>query len=476
MVVRVDSPALKVILIKKVKNQAGKSARYQGPQKTIDLAPWLTDDASVSISRQINAPAGTFQITLSDRAVLHAGTMDSLYGVVEPMDMVEIRMARKPSDYPVGVLPLVFRGIVSTIGRDETIGQDGRPRRTIAIGGHDWGKFFNMIQTRWYKGNPLNEDWLSSWRMQAINNIQFQITTAAETVESLINNVANKFIRKMPGSDMPEFTVDVSMTDPADKVFPQGFQTLPGGTLWTYLQTFGDLGPFYEMFIEDEEAAPKLVYRKPPFLTILMEPVYLARPEIILIDPVNITRISVSRSDSDVANWWWIDHQRLSMIQGQMATWYEMSASDSNPFLDTPNTDRLLYGNRPMEVVSHHGFMHQSAKEEQVNQETLDMIAYSRAKRLKLQAANKDNVIFESGQLTMAGNEAVKVGRSLVFDRGGHTATYYVQGVSHTFQPFRSFTTTVNFVRGTGFAVRTTDEIGTKHPYLSEIGHGPYEG
>lgn len=478
MAVRVDTPQLQVILQKKVKNQAGKSARYQGPQGTLDLAPWLTEDASVSVSRQINAPAGTFQISLADRPVFHDGTMDSLYGIVEPMDMIEIRMARNASDYSQGgsaLLPLIFRGIVSTVAREESMCQDGKPRRFVAIGGHDWGKFFNIIQNRFFKGNPLNQDWISSWHMQSINGIPFQIMTAAETIKSLIDNIANKFINKMPGADMPTFTVDVSGADNADKVFPQGFQTLSGGTLWNYLHTFGDLGPFYELFIEDEEAGPKIVYRKPAFTTAEGEVVYSTRPDAVVIDPVNITRISASRTDADVANWWWIEHRRLAMIQGQLATWYEMSEHDANPFLDTPNTDRLLYGLRPMEVASNHGFMHQSAKGHVVDQETIDMISYSRAKRLKLQAANKDNLVFESGQITMAGNEKVKVGQHLVVDRGGEVAAYYTQAVTHTFQPFRAFTTSVSYTRGTGFIVRAAnDMIGTKHPYLSEIGHAPY--
>ncbi len=478
MAVRVDTPQLQIILQKKVKNQAGKSARYQGAQGTLDLAPWLTEDASVTITRQINAPAGTFQISLTDRAVFHDGTMDSLYGVVEPMDMVEIRMARNASDYSSGgaKLPLVFRGIVSTIARDESMGQDGKPRRSIAIGGHDWGKFFYVIQNRWFKGNPLNENWISSWHMQTINDIQFQIMTAGETIKSLVDNVANKFIRQLPGADMPEFTVDASGADDADKVFPQGFQTLSGGTLWSYLQTFGDLGPFYELFIEDEEAGPKIIYRKPAYTTAEGKVVYNKRPDAVVIDPVNITHIAVSRSDSDVANWWWIDHRRLALIQGQTATMFEMPANDINPFLDTPNTDRHLYGLRPMEVVSNHGFMHQSEKASVVNQDNQTMLDYSRAKRLKLQDANKDNLVFENGQMTMAGNEKVKVGQQLLVDRGGEVSAYYAQSVTHTFQPFRSFTTTVGFLRGTGFVVRSANDlIGTKHPYLSEIGHGPYE-
>ena len=482
MTVRVDTPQLQVTLKKVVRNQSGKSVRYQGAQTEFDLTRWLTEESSVSVTRQINSPAGSFHITLTDRVVVHGATMDSLYGIVEPMDVVEIRMARRPHEYAkdgkVG-LPLVFRGIVSTIGRDEAMGQDGKPRRTITIAGQDWGKFFQIIQNRWYKGASLASDWMSAWRMQVQHGIAAETMEAGDIVASLLEKVGNKFISdlKVGTSSIPLFTWDVSGADPVDKVFSQGFQALPGGSLWTYLQTFGDLGPFYELFIDDEEAAPKVVYRKPGFLTAYGEPVYGVRPDAIIVEPVDITRLSISRSDADVANWWWIDHQRLLFLTGQRAVRMQLGA-DGNPFLpaDHPNASPAIYGNRPMEVVSHHGYMSPGGDAAVVDAQTQNYLTYCNAKRLKLQAANKDNVVFESGQITMAGNEAVKVGRNLLVDRNGQAATYYVQGVTHTFQPYRAFTTQVNFIRGTGFVVRSSnDEIGTRHPYLSEIGRGPYE-
>jgi hypothetical protein len=84
--------------------------------------------------------------------------------------------------------------------------------------------------------------------------------------------------------------------------------------------------------------------------------------------------------------------------------------------------------------------------------------------------------MLESGQITMAGNERVKVGRGLYLSRGGNTGYYYAQSVVHNFQPFRSFTTSVSFSRGTGFLARQESRFGAGvRPYLAEIGRGPYE-
>jgi hypothetical protein len=478
MTVRVDNPAIVVELLKVARLSKGEITRQSGGQRRIDLSGWLTEDASVTVSRSINEAAGTFQITLSDRPVPHAmGGFDSLYGVVEPMDVIEIRMARRPHEYEsAGKLPLVFRGLVTGISRDESMGQDGRPRRIVSVSGQDFGKFFQIIQNRYYRGGTNAADWLSNFRMMIVNDIPYLTMTAGEMVTLLINNIANAFIRRIGSAAIPVFTVDASGADPVDKVYPQGVAAMPGGVLWTYLQQFGDLGPFYELYIDDEEAGPKVVYRKPPFITGGGQSVYGLFPEGVVIDPVDITRLSVSRSDADVANWFWVEHPHMMFVQGLQAVWMNLSTQEQSPFVDTPSTDRALYGERPMEATSHHGStVTPGAEANTNNRETVDYLTYQTTKRVNLQQANKDNVLFESGQIVMAGNERVKVGRGLYVRRGESTSFYYAQSVTHNFQPFRAFTTTVNFTRGTGFLARAPSEFGPGVlPYLDEIGPGPY--
>lgn len=479
MTARVDTPAIKVELLKVARLKDGETVRQAGGQSRIDLSGWLTEDASVTCSRQINEAAGSFQITLSDRPVPHAmGGYDSLYGVVEPMDVVEIRMARRPHEYTSdGKLPLVFRGLVTGISRDESMGQDGRPRRIVSVSGQDFGKFFQIIQNRYYRGSSTAADWLSIMRMMVMNNIPYLTMSSGEMVALLVKNIANAFIGRIGSDAIPMFTVDASGADPVDKVYPQGVVNLPGAVLWGYLQMFGDLGPLYELFIDDEESGPKVVYRKPPFVTAGGESVYGLYPEGLVIDPVDITRLSVSRSDTDVANWFWIDHTRMMSGSGVNQIWLALSHQDQSEFTGGPSSDKTLYGERPMETTSNHGAsVTPGAEAGLVAAEATDFIAYQTSKRKKLEKANQDNVLFESGQITMAGNERVKVGRGLYVKRGENTNFYYVTSVTHNFQPFRAFTTTVSFNRGTGFLARAPSEFGPGvRPYLSEIGHGPYE-
>lgn len=409
-----------------------------------------------------------------------------MYGIVEPMDVIEIRMARQPHEYANTSahpelksvkLPLIFRGIVSETRHDELMGQDGKPRRTVSIMGHDWGKFLQIIQIKFVKGNPISLDYLSGMFQQHFG-IQYAILPAPDIISQLTLGFVNSFLKKYdcPNIIVP-FDVDVSGADRTDMVMPQGPGAFPTGTLWEYYHTFGDLGPFYEMFVDDGEDKPTLVYRKPQFLTASGETVYTTKPEIIKIDPVTVQRINASRTDSNVANWFWVDLYRNSLITGPTAMWNQLSDNAYSAIIDTPNTSPTLYGIKTMEVRSNHGALYQGSKKEQGSQDEMAFRAYAARKIEQLRNANKDNVLFESGSIVMAGNEKVKVGRQLEIKRGRNVNQYYVQSVIHSFQPFRAFTTSVQFIRGTGFINRSTNDAqGIKNPYLEDVGRGPYEG
>jgi hypothetical protein len=120
--------------------------------------------------------------------------------------------------------------------------------------------------------------------------------------------------------------------------------------------------------------------------------------------------------------------------------------------------------------------MRQGATEAEVKEDERNFTEYNTKKTARLKLANQDNVVFENGSIVMQGNERVKIGRNVRIQRGKSINLYYAQRVTHSFQPFRSFTTTVGFIRGTGFINRSSnDQIGIDSPYLEEIGRGVYD-
>ena len=65
----------------------------------IDLTPFLGEGGGVQIAKSVREEAGAFSLTMIDRPYNGRQWMESLYGLIEPMDMVEIRMAHNPADY-----------------------------------------------------------------------------------------------------------------------------------------------------------------------------------------------------------------------------------------------------------------------------------------------------------------------------------------------------------------------------------------
>src|SRR5689334_2922719 len=94
------------------------SERFSGQKTSIDLKPFLGEHGSVQVSKNIREPAGSFVITLTDMVSVDA--QDSLYGLIEPMDVVEIRIAADAYK-SVAQIPIMMRGFVSEITRDEAM-------------------------------------------------------------------------------------------------------------------------------------------------------------------------------------------------------------------------------------------------------------------------------------------------------------------------------------------------------------------
>lgn len=89
----------------------------------------------------------------------------------------------------------------------------------------------------------------------------------------------------------------------------------------------------------------------------------------------------------------------------------------------------------------------------------------------QLRDMNRDNTLWEDGDLTMAGYEDAKCGQEVLVRRGGFTWRAYVTGVSHTIRALADWTTTLTLVRGTAFIERVRRKEGAM---LQEVGRGPY--
>ena len=478
------NPQLQVILKKTVRARDGYVDRFQGAQAEIDLSPYLGETSTVTTQKGINQPAGGFTIRVGDRLYPAqrqvAGAVDSLYALVEPMDVIEIRMRRAPG---TGNAPLVMRGLVSTVRESEAMGENGAPQRFVTIQGQDWGKWLQIIQIKYLRGQPVANLManLTGTLLQTAYGISYVVLPAAEFVTKLINNVVNQFIGELGQPALPPLLVNSAGADANDKVFPQGLQANPQGTIWTYLQRYGNLGPFYEAFIDDDEAGPTLVYRKPHWVDLdgqsLIFPASAgAAFDAIPVPALDILSLDAGRADTDMANWFFVQSPRTSVVT---PTDQVLQSLQSDTTLlsgaDYANSAAGLYGVRLMEVETNHGAFLQGVRESESKRSELDLTTYLKAQIAYLKASNRDNVVLESGSLVVKGNPALRPGRHLEIDRRGLKYKVYATAVTQTFEPFHSYRTSVQFIRGLGFVERSKrDGSGKDNPYRAMIGRGAY--
>ena len=76
------------------RTRAGLAHAFTNADASIDLTPYLGVGGSVRTTKGIREPAGTFSLSFPDQ--MHKTLGDSLYGLIEPMDMIEIRASRHP--------------------------------------------------------------------------------------------------------------------------------------------------------------------------------------------------------------------------------------------------------------------------------------------------------------------------------------------------------------------------------------------
>jgi hypothetical protein len=89
------------------------------------------------------------------------------------------------------------------------------------------------------------------------------------------------------------------------------------------------------------------------------------------------------------------------------------------------------------------------------------LIDFIGEKRAQLIAQNQDNVVFEAGTLTLRGREDINAGEYVNLRlgtngsrRAGLEQPAYAYSATHEFAPYKSFATTIQFDRGSGFIAR----------------------
>lgn len=504
MSIKTYCPLFTVTVFKKIaRSDNGQPERLQGDLgEGWDLTPHLGDGSEISVSKSIKSPKGSFVITIPDQPYkVPSGIGDTLYGLLEPMDEIEIRLARSMEPYAGQNIPLLMRGFIRVIRRVESISTDGKPQRTTVIQGNDYGWIFEMTQIppliylNYLLGTPFDTAWQT---FLAIGESQ-KPRDVHEFFQLILDHVINQQLQTM-FARFPIFLDDSRQSDGnpvKGKVVIPSQDTLTG-PIWNTLLHYADT-PWNELWLEDPETTgddpPQLRFRPAPYRTWIKGQLILEQGEDIAqmgqttqyetvdLDIEDVVRLDASRSEQDVINVYWVEHKtnmthqaHLEMSQAAAAGLPDYILLDGDQY---PNSDPDLYSYRVMEITSTLLSDQQNSGTDGQSKETLNaedglfttLTPWVKNRRKGLVEMNCDNVLLEEGSMTVKGNETIRAGKYISLLRGNFGAEYYAETVTHKFAPYRQYTTTIQFIRGTGFIERVRL---TTSPWLQEGKKGVY--
>lgn len=450
------------VTVSLVKVGTGRSGGQQF--QSLDLTPYLGDGGAIRTFKTVrDLEGGSFSISFSDR--IASGMKDSLYAYIAPMDMIEIRASREAWKYVGKPLPLHMRGFVGRVRRSRSMDASGTPSLTVQIEGLDSAKLLNLNQLLFpFGGADLNEPFLEGFQLQAQYGLSSDNLLVGDFVRQMVSKVINPKINALSlisNGVIKPFTTD-GITVAEGCVSP--IQTdAYHGSIAGLLSSVADR-PWNELYVEDMETGPRLVFRPTPFRaatstdpgTLLMPGA--AAPTLVQLSPARITHIELGRSDDGVANLFYVPPGAL-LLEGQFAplvAWV-------NKVLDTsyPNNLPDVYGLRMMQVntaLLPTGWSGQSAPalqelESQSSAMSLsDQWVTNRASQM--QAMNRDNVVFEAGQIDCLGSEDLKAGTEVYIPFGATSVRGYVPTVAHTIAPLRTWTAQLTVERATSYLTR----------------------
>lgn len=465
------------------------SGRYQGKDEYIDLTPFLGVGSSVRTSKSVREPAGGFSISVADQPQESwgYGDLESIYGLIEPMDIIEIRMWGGTGPRPM-LLPIVMRGFVSQVTRSQGVDEDGRPQRFVTITGQDYGKIWQTYQVLYMpayaEGVPLLTNF-NLWELLGIGatNTMPAPEFAKKMIEEVINPHLRGFMPETYGLVPREITLGDGVSV-KHGVVNNNYQNAQG-SIYEIMRLYGDVGIWNELYTEDREDGVHLVYRPiPAYLLSTPEGRESAKiqddaptPGVALVKDYEIKSLTASRSDANVANFFWVNNSKFDLIDDIVRRQFGLQEGTVS-IKDYPNAAVKYYGTRPMYAESQQGEdtitnMAGNLRDPEHTARSVLQMSWIDKRRKIMSEMNKDNVLYERGTAVVKGgpvrvdgeNDLLKAGDYAVFIQGGVRYMAYAYQIDHEFLPFQSYTTTLQFDRGEGFATRASMEGS---PWLTE--------
>lgn len=412
----------------------------------------LGDSGGVYLSKSLYSPTGEFSLNFPDHPYHNGGSIfgpvieaatetsgggrRSLYDMVSPMDPIEIHLTHNEDGAIVDYVT-VLRGFVRSVGRDEKVGSDGRVERRIVIAGHDFGAAFLMQQMGAILSAAINKMALPPAFAYLRDT---GLSTAPLPVGDFIWGVASSLTKDIMESAGYSFQKEFSVK----KGYCLPMTALAGeGAVWEVLKRYSD-APWNELFIREGSRNPELVFRPTPWkdASDMWLPDALATDVTTWNIPMSqIFGLSAHRDDADQVEHSFVQNQGAIMQQN----WFPLleGMGEFNTSL------RKKFGDRIQQLTSYIGPSTPGSDlaESSQNQSYTDFYSWIKDRMAWVRAAGTDIYKLEKGSINIKGDPRIRVGDYVHVQRGPVAWTAYIVAVEHTFQPYRQFMTTVQYIR-----------------------------
>ena len=405
-----------------------------------DLA---ADAISLELQRATDGSAGAFALTLTARAYKDGTWADR----IQPMDYVEIRAGNlSPSSYPLGKLPMRFRGFVDHSAQTFSIPSSGGPQRSVVISGRDYTKLWQVSQVQylWTINLPAALTAATGFGLSSNYGVPPDVSTVSQLVNAVVQHVfegdgppttSSPFapLFRQQGVDIPDPVVAVSVPDRYEinllSVEPYT------GSVWNLVQYFQS-APFGEAFFYDAEAGPVLVVRVAPFKDLsgnFVEPAvdpatieHQLGP--VTLDPSLISEQQIEFSDDEVLNYFFVYADQANMGAGSAYAY--VSPGNFSPYNAQGNPQWLAdstakFGFRPLNVQS--PWVAAITQTQYYAQNAAELAYY-------LALTQGHNEQLRSGTIVCHGSEDLIPGRYITVPYGEKTGlSFYLESVTETF-------------------------------------------
>ncbi len=419
---------------------------------TYDVSKHLGDVGSVTVRKSIYEPAGNFQIVFPD--LPYEGKRESLYGLISPLDpiVIWVRRWREPN-MEIGVWVPILSGFVRSVGRDESVGGDGRVQRHVVVAGQDCGSVFLMEQVNAFISfqnhgtSPIPAlAWLS----------EYGLNREAQRVEDFIWEVATESTKSIMGKPKLEFQ---------KQFFVKRGTVLPNhafsqeGTIWEMIHRYSD-APWNELFVREnrtmdgKDRNPELVFRPTPWFDYEDNPLPDFDDDTSVsywpVPLADVVSLSAHRDDSELVNHAWVQS-----VISQAAGMTQMTKSTSG-LVNEETRDK--YGDRILILPTHlnpqdtkHPISLPMAEYKKAEKLTFDWV---QERREWLKKAHENIHNFERGSLMMKGYPDPRVGDYFRLARGDIVWEGYIISITHQYNAYHQYLTTMEYIRGNQFKKR----------------------